>query len=160
MVLTATGDLVSGEVITGSRRSATLNDALDVLRIIMSARILIVEDHEHLRNILALVLMNFGYQPILAENGAQAIEQVISTHPDLVLLDLNLPDMTGLHVAHAILTNPISAQIPIVGCSAYSAREVKAKALRAGMVAYLQKPLRASEIHATIERFICHGNNK
>ena len=114
----------------------------------MSGRVLIVEDNEHLRTILASLVTYWGYHAIPAENGAQAIEKVISTPPDLVFLDLNLPEMPGHDVARAILT--IHAHIPILGCSAHCAGDEKENALRAGMIAYLQKPIQARDFNVRL----------
>ena len=118
----------------------------------MSGRVLIVEDNEHLRTILASLVTYWGYQAVPAENGAQAIEKVFSTLPDLVLLDLTLPDMSGHAVARAI--SAICAHIPIVGCSAHSADDEGENARRAGMIAYLQKPIHAKDFDETIKRFL------
>ena len=122
----------------------------------MTGRVLIVEDNEQLRIILCARLAQLGYQPIQARDGAQALEKVFTTRPDLVLLDLSLPDMPGHDVARAILT--ICAHLPIVACSAHSAYDEGENALRAGMVAYLQKPIHAGDFGEIIERFIYREN--
>lgn len=117
-------------------------------------RVLVVEDNEHLRRIIPSFLQLLGYVTIVAANGAEAIEKAISAKPDLILLDLNLPDMVGHAVARAIRKNRLSAHIPIIGCSAYSTADERDEALRAGMVDYLQKPISSERFKETIERFI------
>jgi len=117
-------------------------------------RVLVVEDNEHLRSIIASILHVLGYSIIVAENGAEAIEKAISAKPDIILLDLDLPDMTGHSVARTIRKNRLSAHIPIIGCSAYSTGDETDKALRAGMVDYLQKPISSDRFKETLERFI------
>jgi CheY-like chemotaxis protein len=120
----------------------------------MGKHVLVVEDNEHLGSILTSVLTHFGYEPVLACTGAEAINSVIANQPDVVLLDLGLPDMPGYRVARAILNYPGFAHTPIIGCSAYSSSEERETALKAGMVEYLEKPIKAEELRETIEHFL------
>jgi len=118
------------------------------------ARILIVEDNEELRKMLAWVLQPHGYETLQAATGKEGIEKAIAAQPGLILLDIRLPDMNGVDVARAIKTNTRTAHIPIVGWSAYFGERWREEALRAGMVAYMEKPLSAPVIEATIKQFI------
>ena len=116
--------------------------------------ILIAEDNEDLRKMLAWLLQPRGYETLQAATGKEAIQVAIAAQPNLILLDLNLPDMNGADVARAIKTNTRTAHIPIVGWSAYFGEHWREKALRAGMVAYMEKPLSVPVIEATIKQFI------
>ena len=116
--------------------------------------ILIAEDNEDLRKMLAWLLQPRGYETLQAATGKEAIQVAIAAHPNLILLDLNLPDMNGADVAWAIKTNTRTAHIPIVGWSAYFGEHWREEALRAGMVAYMEKPLSVPVIEATIKQFI------
>ena len=118
------------------------------------ARILIVEDNEDLRKMLAWVLQPHGYETLQAATGKEGIEKAIAAQPGLILLDIRLPDMNGVDVARAIKTNTRTAHIPIVGWSAYFGERWREEALRAGMVAYMEKPLSAPVIESTIKQFI------
>ena len=84
----------------------------------MAKTVLIVDDHEHLRHILASILRFSGYEILEAGTGTQAIEKAVSAKPNLILLDLDLPDITGIDAARVIKKNPTTANIPIVACSA------------------------------------------
>lgn len=119
----------------------------------MEKRILIVEDNENLRNILALILSACGYKTFVAETGVAAIESATSLKPDLILLDLDLPDLAGTEVARRIRKNPKSSRIPIIGCSAFSAWLEGEEARNAGMVDYLQKPIAADLLKEKIEKY-------
>ncbi len=116
-------------------------------------KILIVEDNLHLREILALMLHRCGYEVSEAASGADAVKVAISDRPTLILLDIDLPDMKGAEVARAIRKNSASAQIPIIGCSAFLGPHTRGEALEAGMVDYLEKPISLDVIKARIERF-------
>jgi two-component system, cell cycle response regulator DivK len=121
----------------------------------MSNRILVVEDRDDLRTILVATLRCFcGYETIEAANGAEAIEKAVAEKPDLILMDLDLPDISGIDAAKAVKENPNTAHIPIVAQTAWSSRQWKGKVLRMGMVDYLEKPVSMELMKATIEKFI------
>ena len=120
----------------------------------MAKKVLIVDDHEHLRRILASILRFGGYEILEAATGAQAIERALSTQPHLILMDIQLPDFSGLEAARLIRQNPAIAHIPIVGCTAVFGPEMRPEALASGMVDYLQKPISSALLMATVEKFI------
>ena len=116
--------------------------------------VLIVEDNQHLRQILASILRFAGYDILEAETGTQAIEKAVSAKPNLILMDLDLPDITGIAAAKAIKRSSTTACIPIIACSAWSGSQLRDEALNAGMVDYLQKPIATEVIKAKIKEFI------
>ena len=121
----------------------------------MSKKILVVEDRDDSRTILVSILRRFcGYETIEAANGAEAIEKAVAEKPDLILMDLDLPDISGIDAAKAVKENPNTAHIPIVAQTAWSSRQWKGKVLRIGMVDYLEKPVSMELMKATIEKFI------
>jgi len=120
----------------------------------MAKSVLIIEDNEHVREIFVSMLRSAGYEILDAGTGTQGIEKAFSAKPNLILLDLDLPDMTGMDTARAIRKNSTTAHIPIIACSAWSGREWREEALRAGMVEYLQKPIPSELIKAKVREFI------
>jgi two-component system cell cycle response regulator DivK len=120
----------------------------------MANKILVVEDNEDMRRMLVSILEFSGYEISQAATGVQAIEIAVSARPNLIILDLELPDMPGVAVAKAIRKNPTNVSIPIIGWSAYLGWEHRQAALDAGMVDYLEKPVRASIIRAKIEEYL------
>ena len=120
----------------------------------MTRNILIVDDNQHLREILTRMLRFSGYEISQAASGSEAVKTAISAKPHLILLDIDLPDMRGADVARAIRKNSKSAQIPIIGCSAFLGRQMREEALHAGMVDYLEKPIPLELVKAKIEKFI------
>lgn len=120
----------------------------------MAKSVLIIEDNEHVREIFVSMLRSAGYEMLDAGTGTQGIEKALSAKPNLILLDLDLPDMTGMDTAKAIRKNSTTAHIPIIACSAWSGREWREEALRAGMVEYLQKPIPSEPIKAKVREFI------
>ena len=120
----------------------------------MANRILVVEDNEDSRFILVAILRCIGYETIEAETGTQGLEKALSEKPDLIVMDLGLPGMSGIDAARAVKENPTTAHIPIIAHTAWSPSQWKEEALKVGMVDYLEKPVSRELMKATIEKFI------
>jgi putative two-component system response regulator len=120
----------------------------------MAKKILIVEDNEDLRQILVSMLRFSDYEVAEAATGTEAIEKAISAEPNLIVLDLELPDLCGTMVAQAISENPRTTRIPIIGWSANVGWEYRKAALDAGMIDYLEKPVRSAILRAKIEEYL------
>jgi CheY-like chemotaxis protein len=122
----------------------------------MSARrILVVDDNDDVRSILVVLLeRSGGYETLEAATGQEAVEKTIFGRPDLILMDIRLPDISGVDATRAIKNNPRTEQIPIVAYSALPLVGWKQQAFQAGMVAYLQKPVNLKLLMETIQKFI------
>ena len=120
----------------------------------MAKRILIVEDNEDSRFILVATLRGLGYETIEAETGTKGVEKALTEKPDLIVMDLGLPDITGIDAARGLKNNLITAHIPIIAHSAWSSGQWKEEALKVGMACYLEKPASRELMKATIEKFL------
>lgn len=109
--------------------------------------LLIVDDEEQIRLFLRITLKAAGYDSLEAPNGAAAIEACTGRKPDLVLLDLGLPDISGLDVIRAVR---VWTQLPIIVLSVRSDEADKVSALDAGANDYVQKPFSTAELLARI----------
>lgn len=110
-------------------------------------RILVVDDEEQIRLFLRITLKAAGYDPLEASNGRAAIESCTGKKPDLTLLDLGLPDVSGIEVIRAVR---VFTQLPIIVLSARSEEADKVEALDAGANDYVQKPFSTAELLARI----------
>ena len=121
----------------------------------MSAiKILVVDDNDNVRSFLVLLLRSGGYETLEAATGEEAVEKAISWRPDVILMDIILPGINGVDATKAIRNNPSTAQIPIIAYSALPVVGWKEQALKAEMVAYLQKPIKLQLLMETIQKFI------
>ena len=111
------------------------------------ALILVVEDDRPIRNLIVTTLKTHDYKYLTAENGASAIMEASSHNPDIVLLDLGLPDMEGVEVIKKIRT---WSNLPIIVVSARSEDTDKIEALDAGADDYLTKPFSGRELLARL----------
>ena len=127
---------------------------------IRTKRILLVEDYEEARSMLALNMRCFGYETIEAATGADAIEKASFDYPDLIVMDISLPDMTGIQAAKAIKGNPSTSHLPIIAYSAWCTRSWMQEATNVGIVAYLVKPVPMAVMKETIEKFILPANRQ
>ena len=120
----------------------------------MPKRILLVEDNKDSRSILVTMLRRFAYDTIEAANGIESIEKALAEKPDLVIMDLDLPGVSGIDAARVIKEAPSTAHIPIIAYTAWPPQTLKKQALSVGMVDYLQKPVSWEVIKATIEKYL------
>ena len=111
------------------------------------ALILVVEDDRPIRNLIVTTLKTHDYKYLAAENGSSAILEASSHNPDIVLLDLGLPDMEGVEVIKKIRT---WSNMPIIVISARSEDTDKIEALDAGADDYITKPFSVEELLARI----------
>ncbi len=110
-------------------------------------RILVVEDERQLRRALGVNLRARGYDVALAETGAEALQLAARHHPDLVILDLGLPDLDGSEVIEGLRG---WTQVPIIVLSARHGEEAKVLALDAGADDYVTKPFGMDELLARL----------
>ena len=106
----------------------------------MSKRILVVEDQEDNRRILRDLLSNAGFELVEAESGEDALSAVMTRHPDLILMDIQLPTMDGYEAARRIRSNPEMKEVSIIAVTSYALAGDDAKALAAGCNCYVSKP--------------------
>lgn len=119
------------------------------------ARILIVEDEPEFADLLALWVERHGWRPRVARDGAAAIVAFDAEAPDLVLLDLSLPRLSGWHVIERIRA---TSQVPILLVTARDGEQDKIRGLGAGADDYVTKPLSFPELMARIEAVLRRAN--
>src|SRR5439155_15860938 len=111
-----------------------------------SKEILIVEDNEDCREPLAILVKRLGYAVVEAAMGLAAIDQGWATHPDLILMDLGLPGITGDEATALLKAHPSTSNIPVVINTAFNVGAYTNRALDAGAVEILHKPLELSTL--------------
>jgi len=116
----------------------------------MPSTILIVDDEYSGRETLQSVLEGEGYNLVMAENGPQAIEKAKSIFPDVILLDVMMPGMTGFEVCEQIRNDPQVAEIPIIILTALDDRDSLLTGLKAGADDFISKPFDRFELRARL----------
>lgn len=116
--------------------------------------VLLVEDHEDNRFLARRLLTRAGFRVVEAVTGPQALEQAARVRPDLVLLDLLLPEIDGWTVARTLRQRPDLERVPIVAFTASAMDGDRAKALEAGCNAFMTKPIDVATFVPTIRRIL------
>ena len=119
-----------------------------------STRILVVDDHEDNIEVLKVRLESWGYLTASAYNGADALKYVESTPPDLILLDVMMPEMDGNEVARRIKGNAALPFIPIIMQTALDSTDSKVEGLEAGADDYITKPIDFAELKARLRSML------
>jgi two-component system, cell cycle response regulator DivK len=117
-------------------------------------RILIVEDNELNLKLLNDILEYQGYETIVARNGADAASLAHQLHPDVILLDIQLPDVAGTEVAHQLKTDEQTKSIPIVAITAFAMPGDRDRCLASGCADYISKPYNIQTVLGRIERYV------
>lgn len=122
-------------------------------------KILLIDDDEELAAISSKILTNAGYKVATASNGASGFDFLLKDLPDLVLLDMVLPDCTGLELLERIKSNPELSQVYIIILSGQiTESEIQTKAIQTGADGYLVKPIQNRELVARIDSAFRHIN--
>ncbi len=109
-------------------------------------RILVVDDEEKNIRLIGTILKSYGYHFDTAVSGPEALEKAVSSPPDLIYLDVMMPQMNGFEVCQRLKENPLTATIPVVMVTALTDRESKLDALNHGVIDFLSKPIDSTEL--------------
>lgn len=132
----------------------TRNDAT------MSEKILIIDDDLDTLRLVGLMLQRQGYQISAATNGQQGLEKAFEEDPDLILLDVMMPDMDGYEVTRRLRQNPSTLQTPILMFTAKTQLDDKVIGFEVGANDYLTKPAHPSELQARVKTLLARVNSK
>jgi two-component system cell cycle response regulator DivK len=119
--------------------------------------IMIVEDNERNLKLLRDLLAAYGYRTVEARSGEEAVALARAEHPELVLMDIQLPGMDGVAALRELRGFPESAATPIVAVTAFVMKEDRDRFLAAGFDAYLEKPVNVREVQSCLESFLGAG---
>ncbi|TFH35855.1 MAG: response regulator [Anaerolineales bacterium] len=120
--------------------------------------ILIVEDIPHILELLEVTLKFKGYDVVTARNGDEALEQIATEQPALILTDILMPKLDGYALAQRVRSDPDTRHIPIIFVSAtFITEDDKQFALSLGAVRFLEKPIEASELLLTVAEVLTGG---
>ncbi|MFO0110160.1 MAG: response regulator [Alphaproteobacteria bacterium] len=120
----------------------------------MAQRILIVEDNDLNLKLFRDLLAANGFETVETREGLEAIALTRSMMPDLILMDIQLPEISGLDITRKIKADMSLRHIPVIAVTAFAMKDDEEKILQAGCQAYLSKPIAIDQFLATIRRFL------
>ena len=141
--------MADNAIISASSKMVTA-DALSSWR----PTILIAEDSADSREMMQVLLETRGYQVVAADDGMHALEVALSSRPDLVLMDLELPKLDGLSVTRELRLHPTLTEVPIIILSGHDPSRFRQAALEAGCDDYLLKPIDFDRVQELLDRLI------
>lgn len=129
---------------------------LDIIhtRWAMKKRILIVEDNDLNLKLFRDLLSAHGYDTIETKDGLEAIMLTRNERPDLILMDIQLPEISGLDVTRRLKADEAIREIPIIAVTAFAMKDDEEKILAAGCEAYISKPISIGPFLNTVRRFL------
>ncbi|MGH7409978.1 MAG: response regulator [Candidatus Methylomirabilis sp.] len=121
----------------------------------MSEKVIMhVEDNEYNRKIVRDLLSRSNYVLVEAHDGEAALDALTRQRPDLILMDVQLPKLSGLEVIRRIRADPALTQVPVIAITSFALSGDDQRALEAGSNAYIPKPFRPRELLEMIRSFI------
>ena len=122
-------------------------------------QVLVVEDNERNMKLFRDVLQASGYRTLEATTGERAVELVTEHRPDLVLMDIQLPDIDGVEALDRLRANERTASVPVLAVTAQAMEGDRQRFLAAGFDGYLSKPVNIADLVATVTRY-CEGRRR
>jgi|SRR5436190_1497698 len=120
----------------------------------MKPKILLVEDNDNNRYLAQFLLEREGFSVTLATNGKKALEAAGRDKPDLVVMDIQMPEMDGYETADRFKSDPALAEIPLVGVSSFAMVGDRVKALKVGFAGYIEKPINPDTFVNEVQKFL------
>lgn len=118
------------------------------------AKILVVDDEPDVVTLIERTLKSEGYEVVCAYDGISAVDLVSTEKPDLVLVDIMMPMMSGYEVCEQLRANPQTQHIPLLCVSSAHTPDARAQSLRVGASALVVKPFMPAELLAQIQRYL------
>jgi CheY-like chemotaxis protein len=120
--------------------------------LLLSKKILVVEDTYDLREMLGTALAARGWNPILAESGQKALDKLERETPNVILMDLQMPDMNGFELATILKNHPVYRSIPILAVTAFPDPIARQHCLAAGCDDFISKPFAIATLETSLVR--------
>ncbi|MFB7885034.1 response regulator [Microbacterium sp. NPDC056057] len=120
-------------------------------------RVLVVEDNPLNLKLVRDVLTASGYEVLPAVTGEEGVALAATCEPDLVLMDLQLPDFDGYEALRRLREDPALQAVPVVAVTAFAMREDRERAKESGFDGYLEKPISIRELPGQVDAFIGRG---
>ena len=117
-------------------------------------RVLIVEDHDDNRQIYETILRHHGYDVLTAADGQDGLDTALRETPDLILLDISLPRVSGWEIAQRLLAGPAASHTILIALTAHTCLEDRERARLLGFRGYMTKPVEPRRVVEEVRRFI------
>ena len=117
-------------------------------------RVLVIEDNDNNMELITFILEANNYQTLKAETGQEGVTLALQERPDFIILDIQLPDISGTDVLKMIRSSEIGGSIPIIAMTSYAMAGDREKLLAAGCDDYIEKPIDPATVMVQIEKVL------
>lgn len=121
--------------------------------------LLLVDDHDDIREVLSHRLQERGFVVMTATNGLQAVQACARAAPQLILMDINMPEMDGIEATRQIRDNHPDKAIPVIALTAYALTDDEARAKAAGCNAFHPKPIQFAKLFEQIDALLAQSTS-
>ena len=120
----------------------------------MERTILVVDDSATVRKFVSVSLSMQGFRVVTAEDGMDALEKLPREHVDLIITDLNMPNMDGMEFARTLRGNPVYQDLPIIILTSLQEKALKSESEKLGINSYLNKPFSLEKVQYEVSKYI------
>jgi len=118
------------------------------------SKALLVEDNENNRYLFTLMLEHAGFSVVAAPDGLSGLEMARAERPDVILLDIQMPEMDGYELAECLKQDPVLFSIPLIGVSSFAMPGDRDKAMSFGFAGYIEKPVDPDRFASTVQSLL------
>ncbi|MBI5847947.1 MAG: response regulator [Nitrospirae bacterium] len=115
---------------------------------------LVIEDNEDNMNLITFILHKNGYSTVWAENGKRGVELAVQEKPDFIILDIQLPDISGFEVLPLLRSSELDPHVPVIAMTSYAMSGDRERLLNAGCTGYIEKPIDPETVMKEIKKII------
>lgn len=116
----------------------------------MAYKVLVIEDNTDCRELFAMMIRHLGFQVLQADDGEIGVQKALSEKPDLIFMDIGMPNMSGIEATFCLKQSVLTRNIPIIICTAWMAENHKEAALRCGACEVVFKPVSISQLQSLL----------
>lgn len=117
-------------------------------------RVLVIEDNDKNLYLIRYIFEYNGFEVLEAKTGIEGVEKAIQERPDIIIMDIQLPDINGYEATMRIRKSKANGDIPIIALTSYAMTGDREKALEAGCTGYIEKPINPETIISEINKFL------
>ncbi len=120
----------------------------------MERTILVVDDSATVRKFVSVSLSMQGFRVVTAEDGMDALEKLPREHVDLIITDLNMPNMDGMELARTLRSNPLYQELPIIILTSLVEKSLKTESEKLGINSFLNKPFSLEKVQYEVAKYL------
>lgn len=120
----------------------------------MAFKVLLIEDNTDCRELLAVLIRHLGFEVIEAHDGELGVQKALTEKPDLVLMDIGMPSMSGIQATACLRDSGATRNIPVIICTAWTADIHREAALHSGARAVISKPISLNQLQTVLLRYL------